>query len=232
MSIIKTKLSDREYATSHTHTYETSFMKTGGWVLDLGCNDFILARYFINLGFKVIGLDPIKNINIPTDLRNNKNFIYLQKACVGVKDSETKTYYEYNAWGANSIYNKPELLHRPENSGHADNPLKDFYEVGLVTITELMQTYGIDQFEYIKIDTEGAEYSILENFPKNCTKQFSVEFHDFLDLTPIKDVEQYHKELNNKLTDYVITYEEKEPLKGSDIAYQRNDILYVSKSLL
>jgi FkbM family methyltransferase len=231
MSIIKNNIENREQVTYHTHTYEPKLINIGGWSLDLGCNDFIISRHLLSLGLKVIGMDPIKNIGVPQDLLNNKNFIYLQKACVGIKHSDTKTYYEYNAWGANSIYNTPEMLHRPENSGHANNPLKDKYEVDLVTISELMETYSINQFELIKIDTEGAEYDILENLPYKCTKQLSVEFHDFLDLTPIKDVELYHKQLSEKLNDYFLSYEQKEPLKGSLTQFQRDDILYILKDL-
>lgn len=227
----KRNVENRKQVTHHTHTYEPDLITSGGWALDLGCNDFIIVRHLLSLGLKVIGMDPIRNIGVPQDLASNPNFIYLQKACVGIKTSETQTYYEYDAWGANSIYNKPEMLHRPENAGHANNPLKTSYEVELVTISELMATYNIDQFELIKIDTEGAEYEILENLPKKCTKQLSVEYHDFLGLTPINDVELYHKQLLEKLDDYFLSYEQIEPLKGSTTEFQRDDVLYILKDL-
>jgi len=231
MGITRTNFSNRNQITYHTHTYEPSLITSGGWGLDLGCNDFIFSRHLLSLGLKVIGIDPIKNIGVPQDLVENENFIYLQKACVGIKNSETKTYYEYNSWGANSIYNTPEMLHRKENGGHANNPFKSKYEVGLVTLSELMNTYNINQFEIIKIDVEGAEYDIIENLPSKCTKQLSIEFHDFLDLTPIKDVELYHKELTIKLKDYFLSFEQKEPLKGSLTEFQRDDVLYIVNDL-
>lgn len=227
----KRNVENRKQVTHHTHTYEPDLITSGGWALDLGCNDFIIVRHLLSLGLKVIGMDPIRNIGVPQDLASNPNFIYLQKACVGIKTSETQTYYEYDAWGANSIYNKPEMLHRPENAGHANNPLKTSYEIELVTISELMATYNIDQFELIKIDTEGAEYEILENLPKKCAKQLSVEYHDFLGLTPINDVELYHKQLLEKLDDYFLSHEQIEPLKGSATEFQRDDILYILKDL-
>jgi len=147
MSISKTNFYNRNQITCHTHTYEPNLINAGGWALDLGCNDFIFSKHLLSLGLKVIGLDPKKNIDIPKDLLENENFIYLQKACVGIKNSETKTYYEYSSWGANSIYNTPEMLHRKENGGHANNPFKSKYEVELVTLKELMNSYNIDQFE-------------------------------------------------------------------------------------
>lgn len=231
MAITKKNYNNRQVLTRHNHTYEPNLIIQGGWALDLGCNDFIFSRHLLSLGLKVIGIDPIKNIQIPQDLLNNSNFIFIQKACVGTKDSETKTYYEYDGWGANSIYNTPELLHREENGGHANNQFKESYDVNLTTISEIMKQYNIKQFEIIKIDTEGAEYDILENLPKKCSKQLSVEFHDFLGLTPIRDVEFYHQQLLIKLEDYFLSYEQLEPLKGSLSEHQRDDVLYVLNDL-
>lgn len=223
---------NRVHTTHHWHTYEPNLINPNGWVLDLGCNDFIISRHFLSMGLKVIGIEPIKNLNVPSDLRQNKNYICINKACVGIKESPTMTYYEYSAWGANSLYNPPEKLNREINGGHGKNPFKEKYEVELVTIQEIMQTYSIDQFEFMKIDVEGAEYKILENLPKKCAKQFSVEFHAFLDLTPSPDVEQYHKDLVSKLDDYFVSYEQLEPLRGSSEAWQRDDTLFVLKEFL
>ena len=82
--IIKRNIENRKQTTQHTHTYEPDLITIGGWALDLGCNDFIIVRHLLSLGLKVIGMDPIRNIGIPQDLASNPNFIYLQKACVGI----------------------------------------------------------------------------------------------------------------------------------------------------
>jgi FkbM family methyltransferase len=212
--------------TIHNHTFREDLLTEGGYVLDLGCNDFVFSNYMVNRGMKVIGLDPIKNLSIPPNLATNPNFTYLQRACVGVKDTPNITYYEYQQWGANSVVNTPELLHRERNGGHGRNQSKDSYQVPTTTISDLMKEFNITQLEYIKMDIEGAEYPIIENFPDHCTKQFSVEFHDFLDLNPTDDVEQYHKDVTTKLiTDYSVEYEDKEIMKSG--AFQRNDVLYV-----
>jgi FkbM family methyltransferase len=218
----------------HGHSFDTDLLTLGGYVLDIGCNDFVFSQYMINAGLKVIALDPIKEISIPNDLASNPNFVYLKSACVGIKDSETKVYYEYQSWGANSICNTPDKLHNPNNGGHANNPYKISYEVNLTTINEIMKNYSINQFEFIKIDCEGSEYEILENWSNSYAKQFSVEFHDFLGLTPIDDVELYHKQLNETfLSDYKLVYEDKEPLRGiNNGVFQRNDTLYILKTLL
>ena len=217
--------------TNHGHTFRDDLLIEGGYILDLGCNDFVFSNHMISRGMKVIGLDPIKNIHVPENLATNPNFTYLQRACVGIKTSDSATYYEYQHWGANSLVNTPEMLHRDKNGGHAKNPTKTSYEVPLTTLTELMVEFNIQKFEYIKIDIEGGEYEILANFPSECTKQFSVEFHDFLDLNPTNDIEQYHTDLiNNDLTSYNIEHENKDPLKNVENTFQRNDILYVLKN--
>ena len=35
------------------------------------CNDFIISRHLLSLGLRVIGIDPINNLSIPYDLKNN-----------------------------------------------------------------------------------------------------------------------------------------------------------------
>ena len=146
MAITYFKKDGRTHQTVHNHTYEPNLITESGWALDLGCNDFIISRHLLSLGLRVIGIDPINNLSIPYDLKNNPNFIYLQKACVGVKQNLTATYYEYSHWGANSLYNPPEKLHRKINGGHGDNAFKEKYEVQLITLQELMDEYNIKQF--------------------------------------------------------------------------------------
>ena len=137
------------------------------------------------------------------------------------------TFYQYAYGGANSLITTPEILHQEKNGGHANNPLQASYSVPVVTISEMMEEFGIEEFEYVKMDIEGAEYEILENLPKGI-KQFSVEFHDFLDLGPDPDnVDGYHNNLNdNILTDYKKVIEKRGWKNNID------DCLYVRKDLL
>lgn len=203
----------------HYHSLDTSMLLKNGWVLDIGCNDFLFSRYMLDQGLNVVGLDPLEGIVVPKDLLDTGRFTYLKAACVGIKDSDTKTYYSYAASGANSLYNTPENLHDPIHGGHANNPFKGKYNVKIITISEIMSLFKIDQFEVIKMDCEGAEYSILENMPPRCAKQITIEFHDFLHLTPIRDIELYHKNLRSKLKEYEVVVEEE----------QRGDSLYILK---
>jgi hypothetical protein len=100
-----------------------------------------------------------------------------------------------------------------------------------INLNNYIKNNNIEKIDYLKIDCEGAEYEILENLPKKCAKQLSVEYHDFLGLTPINDIELYHKQLLEKLDDYFLSYEQIEPLKGSTTEFQRDDVLYILKDL-
>jgi FkbM family methyltransferase len=201
----------------HGHSIDIDLLTSDGFVLDIGCNDFIFSRNMINKGMKVIGLDPLEGIYVPQDLLNSNRFVYLNHACVGIKDKEVKTYYAYLHTGANSLYNTPENLHNPIHGGHAKNPFLKEYSVNVTTISEIMVKFNVNQFDLIKMDVEGAEYDILENLPLKCSKQISIEFHDFLHLNPMSDVEEYHRRLQSKLSDYKVIVEEE----------QRGDSLYV-----
>lgn len=218
--------------TIEDHYVDQSLMKSGGWVLDLGCVGFRNVAYFLSKGFKVIGVEPVKGEEgspyRPSPIISfNEKFTHLQKACVGIKNTETMTFYEYAWGGANSLITKPEMLHQEKYGGHAANPFKASYQVPVTTISEIMEEFNIEEFEYVKMDIEGAEYEILENLPEGI-KQFSVEFHDFLDLGPDpENVEGYHDNLNkNVLTNYKKVTEKRGWRNNID------DCLYVRRDLI
>lgn len=188
----------------HSHSVDISLLKENNYILDLGCNDFIFSENMINKRMKVIGVDPFRNAKVPQGLKNNNDFIFINKACTH-KEQKTTTYYSYVGTGANSIINSPDLLKREINKGHANNIFQQSYLVETITVNRIMQDFNIQQFDLIKIDIEGEEYELLKNLPYNCAKQISVEFHDFLNLNPCKNVEDYYTDLmRNFLKDYEI----------------------------
>jgi hypothetical protein len=151
---------------------------------------------------------------------------------VGIKKSETKTFYEYWLGGANSLYFSPDKFDDPKCKATPNNPFKQSFDVQLTTIAEIMDEYAITQFELIKIDIEGAEYEILANLPSKCSKQLSIEFHEWMGLNPYDDIEDYHKNiLSNQLSDYSLVYDNLSPMEGTD-AFSRDDCLYILKDLL
>jgi len=201
----------------HGHTIDLSLLSNGGWVLDLGCRDFLFSGEMLYYRMNVVAVDPYKDLKL--EFKNEvKNFNFINKACVGIKKDKI-LYHEYTDWGANSIFKHEESL------GY-DNIKK--YEVETITIEEIMKQFNIECFDLIKIDVEGSEYEILQNFNVNA-KQISVEYHDWLKLNPYENVEDFYTEIeNNQLKNYEVKFRKKVPM-GDDGGETYSDVLYVRK---
>ena len=50
-----------------------------------------------------------------------------------------------------------------------------------MTIAGLSAVLDVPLWDVVKLDCEGAEFGILENWPGACARQISVEFHDAFD---------------------------------------------------
>lgn len=58
------------------------------------------------------------------------------------------------------------------------------HQIDRITIQEIIENYGIEKIDILKMDIEGSEYEILENIPDivfGKIDQITVEFHDFID---------------------------------------------------
>jgi len=209
------------------HTFDVDKISNSGWALDLGSrffNDFrkpeTFESFMLSKGLNVISVDPYKNMPV----NSNDNCFFINKACIGVSSDENMLYYEYRDAGANSLYNKD------GNHKIVQNKNSDFiqsYEVETITISEIMEQFDIEQFDVIKIDIEGGEYDILLNFPKNCTKQLSVEFHDWLGLNPFENTDDFY-DLVESTT--LIDYEPHNKIKTTmSNLYTYCDLLYILK---
>jgi FkbM family methyltransferase len=65
--------------------------------------------------------------------------------------------------------------------------------VHVLTLSEVLNKFGLSRIDLMKIDVEGAEIGILESVPLELLAnvgQITCEFHDFCELTPIADVER------------------------------------------
>ena len=208
----------------HSHTIDDGLLLPGDWVLDLGSRDFVFSRKMLSLGLNVIAVDPARGIVPILYCRMKKNFHFINKACVGKKISDSLTYFEYIDWGANSLYNK-DSKHRLVQNKESD--FIKSYDVDVITIAEIMDEFCVDQFGLIKIDIEGGEYDILLNFPSNCAKQITVEFHDWLGLNPYKNPEEFYKHVESTtLSDYEVKLRRR--VMMSNIPTY-SDVLYVLK---
>jgi FkbM family methyltransferase len=208
----------------HGHSIEETLLEPGGWVLDLGCRDFVFSKKLLSYGMRIIAVDPLRGMKASRYCLGNNGFYFLNKACVGVKNLDALMYFEYKDGGANSLYNKTGV--HMEVQGKSVDFIAS-YPVDLITIREIMDLFNVVQFDVIKMDIEGAEYDILLNFPTRCTKQLTVEFHDWLGLNPEEDVDVFYNFIETTtLSDYEVKLKKKVAMSGRGTY---SDVLYVLK---
>jgi FkbM family methyltransferase len=69
------------------------------------------------------------------------------------------------------------------SSGYWKNKDWQEYEVRTIRLEDIFKDYQLEKIDLLKMDIEGAEWSILEEFDKawyNKIDQITVEFHDFI----------------------------------------------------
>jgi FkbM family methyltransferase len=120
---------------------------------------------------KVVGIDPTIKSKYYIEKLNIKNYFFEEQALVSESFSENAiTIYENKnpEWVSESIINS-------HNSVGENNR-----KVSALRISELIKKYG--NFDLIKLDVEGAEYDIIndflnENINKINCNHFCIEFH-------------------------------------------------------
>lgn len=177
----------------HEHSVDISLLQEGGWVIDFGCGvDFNFSKAMIDLGMKVISVDPNPNIKVVPDIPN----LFFERAALTINESiDYLTFDIYNDTDAFSSIKTNNDVYFVNKIGSAT--------VSAITINKIMSKYGISQFDVIKLDIEGGEYDFLMTIDYAISKQISTEFHDFRGMNPMfPDNEKYHTELKNNLSQY------------------------------
>lgn len=148
---------------SNEHTIDTDLL-TGGWILDVGCRFFDLSIEFAKLGCQVLAIDPSLSVNPPV----TANVVFERCALVENKHLLTALFCDSN--------DAAHLVHGHRNPTYG----VPHYTVPCVTVEYLMRKYGIDHFDAIKLDCEGAEFEILSKWPGPVATQITCAFHDFV----------------------------------------------------
>lgn len=77
--------------------------------------------------------------------------------------------------------------------------------VRCTNIRDLMKLTGISYWDIVKLDCEGSEFGILENWPGPIAGQLSVEFHDWTGPLKEKATAAYYEQLwSGPLRDYEV----------------------------
>jgi FkbM family methyltransferase len=197
------------------HTIEETLINKDGWVLDLGCVNFSFSKEVKKYCNNVLCLDPN-----PTIKEAPEGVIFENAAIITGDESEIE-FYIYNDVQTFSLLNPKQDLFQLENK----------IKVRSVNIKSLMEKYGIEKFELIKVDIEGGEYDLLKSWDWSISKQFSVEFHDFRFMNPhYPNNEKYYQELfSDKLSNFKIATHELTDHPGFPFGYGRNywDSLFI-----
>jgi len=100
--------------------------------------------------------------------------IEILEAAIGNKTNNNARFYLGKNWEENS-------LHKSLIVGKED---QTEIKIRVVTLKDIFSLYHLEKIDLLKVDIEGAEWDVLENFSKldfERISQISVEFHDFLD---------------------------------------------------
>lgn len=146
-----------------------TFIKSGDLCFDIGASYGNRSQTFINLGAKVVALepqiDPFKFLN-----RKFKNKIIIEnKAVSSTKGKMKMLVSDYSALSSLS----PQWVETVSKKRFSGIKWDKTIEVDVVTIDMLIQKYGIPDF--CKIDVEGHEYELLKGLTVPI-KMLSFEF--------------------------------------------------------
>jgi FkbM family methyltransferase len=144
------------------HTVDVSFLTPYGWVLDAGCRDFAFARGIVERAGRVLAVDADPSVVPPDDL---EHVLFLNIAVA-------------HESGVRHLVMTADPQARHLEGLYTASPSVSRHEVRAHTVEQLMNRFGINQWDAVKLDIEGAEYGILNGWPGPIAKQISVEFHE------------------------------------------------------
>lgn len=171
-----------------SHTVDVDLLPTWALVLDIGCRGFDFAREILAAvpTAMVTAYDPDPAIEAPPET----SIHFERKAVVGY-DRKMSMYVAFSSGEANHLLGIGPL-----------EPGSTIISVPCVSIKEFAN------WDAIKLDCEGSEFGILENWPGPIAKQISVEFHDYID--PWRWNDSYFKMLfAGPLRDYRVVQHER-----------------------
>lgn len=165
-----------------SHTIDIDRLPENPVVLDVGCRNFDFTDGILNLrpNAKIYALDPDKKVVNP----DTPNVFKYDIALVHDDRKESK-YTDYSTGEGNFLTNLNKYYDAK------------IYVVECQNITTFMSNVGVAHWDVVKLDCEGSEFGILENWPGPIATQISVEFHDYNQRT------KYNSAYYRKLFEYL-----------------------------
>lgn len=197
-----------------SHTILEEIIPEEPRILDVGARSFNWTKAMLKLRPKarIVALEPDPSVKNP----NIQNVMFLNAALI--HDNRTSSGYAGWSTGEGNILCDV----RPHYA-------ETFDDVICMNLEKLKNFTGIEYYDVIKLDCEGCEFGILENFPEGIAGQITVEFHDSdrQQLYP----ETYYDKLFHKLGEFVALKHGLTPI-GPGPSYGHWDTLLVKETLL
>jgi FkbM family methyltransferase len=152
-----------------SHTIDIDLLPEEPIVLDVGCRWFDFTRGILALRPKasIIALDPSSDVQWEMSLPLWQ--VHLMHAALVGGDQMWTNFAEGIAGDGGGNF-------ALDAEKHGDYKIR---RVSALNIQGLMSELRINHFDAVKLDCEGSEFGILENWPGPIATQISVEFHDW-----------------------------------------------------
>lgn len=192
------------------HSVCLELLPTEAKILDAGCAGFGFTKYFHELGHSVLACD-IQDLG-PENAQNYLRMgLYFHAGKCRVSDDVDPQ--------ARHITD----IHLFDKTKPFPKELKEG-EVFLSTIEGCARAIGVEKFDLIKLDIEGAEVPILQNATHPIAPQVSVEFHAHTGRQSKKELDHLLKWLEKWYDIYGAVWEERHAA-----GYNYWDVLLISK---
>lgn len=143
--------------TIDNHSVAVDLLK-GGPVLDAGCRGLRFAKWFSERGHRVIALDPAPEVEMEFT-----NTLSVHKLALVAKVQAFANLVLTDDLEARFIGNGPGI------------------SVPCTTLRDISDTHRIWQWDVMKLNIEGSEYDILDQFPGPIANQIVFSFHEHTD---------------------------------------------------
>ena len=140
--------------------------------IDVGANVGLFSLHIQDRCRKLLSLEPTpSHFAVLSSLVKEYRNIYPIRLALSDHDGEV----EFHTYGPNSTMNSTKTLFTK------DEPTTKTFKVPCRTISSLIRTYNLDKVDFVKVDIEGAELSVLTDEQirsvKNIVRGWYVECH-------------------------------------------------------
>jgi len=137
--------------------------KYSSMVLDVGCRHFDFSLAMASRGYKVIAIEADK------DVEAVENIDFGNYALVPESQNGTlQTLIKFGNGSANHLLVVGGAIPKDGTVDHVEG----------LSLTEIGRKFGVEHWDVVKLDCEGAEYQVLLEWPGPIAEQIAVEFHE------------------------------------------------------